>query len=36
MKIFEVLLGDLRDGDVVDVELLLADQIQEQVEGTFI
>jgi len=27
------LLGDLRDRDVVDVELLVADQVQQDVEG---
>ena len=28
----EVLLGDERDRDVVDVQLVLANQVQEQVE----
>src|SRR5690606_25804577 len=29
----QVLLGDPRDGDVVDVHLFPADQVQQQVEG---
>ena len=32
LHVFEVLRRDLRDGDVVDVDLLLADQVQQQVE----
>ena len=31
-EVLEVLLGDQRDGDVEDVELVLADQVQQQVE----
>src|SRR5512141_64893 len=33
VEVGEVLLGDPGDGDVVDVELLLADQVQQDVEG---
>src|SRR5262245_53402801 len=31
----EVLLGDLRDGNVIDVELLSPDHVQKQLERTF-
>ena len=31
--LFEVLVGDLGDGDGADVHLLAADQVQKQVEG---
>jgi len=30
--VFQVLAGDPGDGDVVDVDLLLADQVEQQVE----
>ena len=30
--VLEILRGNLRDGDVIDVDLLLADQVQQQVE----
>jgi hypothetical protein len=34
-EVFEVLAGDDRDGDVLDVDLLLLDQEEEQVERAF-
>ena len=33
VEVGQVLLGDLRDRDVVDVELLVADQVEQDVEG---
>ena len=36
LDIREILGRDLGDRDVVDVDVLLADQIQQQVERTFI
>ena len=32
LDVFEILSGDLSDRDVVDVDLLLADQVQQQIE----
>ena len=32
LEVLEVLLGDERDGDVEDVEAVLADEVQQQVE----
>ncbi len=34
--VFEELTGDAGDGDVVDVDVLLADEIEEQVEGAVV
>ena len=36
LHVLEILRGDFGDGDVADVDLLLANQIQKQVERTFI
>ena len=36
LHVIQVLGSNLSDGDVVDVDLLLADQIQQQVEGPII
>ncbi len=33
VEVFEVLLGDLRDGDVGDLHLVQADQVQQEIEG---
>ena len=33
---FQILRGDGRDGDVFDIDLLLADQVQQQVERSLI
>src|SRR5690349_507314 len=35
VEIGEVLLGDFRDGNVIDIELLPPDHVQKQVERTF-
>ena len=35
-KIVEVLLGDFGNGNVVDVDLLLADQVEQEVERAFV
>jgi hypothetical protein len=35
LQVFQVLLGDGRDGDVVNIDLILLDQIQKQVHGPF-
>ena len=32
LEVLEVLLGDERERDVEDVELVLADQVQQQIE----
>jgi hypothetical protein len=36
VEIIEILLGDLRDGDVVNVDFLPADQIEEKIERAFV
>ena len=36
VEIVEILLGDLGDGNVVDVHLLLANQIEQKIERTFV
>ena len=36
VKIIEILAGDLRDGDVVNVHLLLANQIEQQVQRALV
>src|SRR5439155_18956563 len=36
MEIVEVLFGDPGDGNVVDIDLLLADQVEQQVERAFV
>ncbi len=36
VQVVEILLGDFGDGDVVNVHLLLADQIEQQVERTLV
>src|SRR4029077_3753855 len=35
LQVAEILVGDRRDRDVVDVDLALLDQVQQQVERTF-
>ena len=35
-QVVEVLFGDLGDGDVVDVDFLLADEVKEEVERPFV
>jgi hypothetical protein len=36
LDINQVLRRDLRDGDIIDVDVLLADQVQQQVERPFV
>ena len=36
VQVVEILLGDFGDGDVVDVHLLLADEIKQQIERAFV
>ena len=36
MEIIEILFGDFGDGNIVDVHLLLADQIKQQIERAFV
>ncbi len=36
LHVFQVLLRDGGDGDVVDVDLLLADEIEQQVQRTIV
>ena len=36
VEIIEILLGDLGDGNVVDVHLLLANQIEQKIERAFV
>ena len=36
LDIGEILRGDFRDGDVVDIDILLANQIEQQVERAFV
>jgi hypothetical protein len=36
LDVSEVLRRDFRDGDVVDVDVLLADQVKQQVERAFV
>ncbi len=36
VQVFQVLRGDGGDGDILDVDLLLADQIQQQIERSLI
>jgi hypothetical protein len=34
--VIHVLSGDLRDGNVVDIDLVPPDEIQKQIEGSFV
>ena len=34
LHVLQILRGDGSDGDIVDVDLLLADQIQQQIQGS--
>ena len=36
VEIIEILLGDLGDGNIVNVHLLLADQIEQEIERAFV
>ena len=36
VQVIEILLGDLGDGNVVDVHLLLANQIEQKIERPFV
>ena len=36
VEVIEILLGDFGDGNVVDVHLLLADQIEQEIERAFV
>ena len=35
VDIFQIFPGDVGDGDIVDIDLVLPDKVQEQIEGTF-
>jgi len=36
LQVFQVLIGDGGDGDITDVDLLPADEIEQQIERTLI
>ena len=36
VRVLEELRGDARDGDVVDVDVLLADEVEQEVEGAVV
>ena len=36
VKVVEILLGDFGDGNIVDVHLLLADEIEQEIERAFV
>ena len=36
VQVIEILLGDFGDGNIVDVHLLLANQIEQEIERPFV